>query len=116
VRRQIVNESEVLQAVQRFGFVTYALEELPLSAQIELFFDAEAVVAPHGAGLTNLLFADHVAVIELHPAQAVFPHYYFLCQAMGHPYRFVCADAALSQSDFMVDIDALNRALRELAG
>ena len=32
------------------------LEEMSLSAQIELFSEAEAVVAPHGAGLTNLIW------------------------------------------------------------
>ena len=114
VRRQIVNEEEVRRIVERFGFQTYALEELALAAQIELFFDAEAVVAPHGAGLTNLLFADHIPVVELHPAPTVFPHYYFLSRAMGHEYRFVCARADAYHSDFTVDVVALERVLHEL--
>ena len=114
VGRRILNEAEVSLVAERFGFQSCALEELPLSAQIELFFDAEAVIAAHGAGLTNLLFADGIGVVELHPTQRVFPHYYFLCQAMGHRYRFVCSDAVMRHSDFTVDTKALTARLSEL--
>jgi len=35
------------------------------SDQVRLFSQAEIVVAPHGAGLTNILFAENLIVIEL---------------------------------------------------
>jgi len=107
VGRSILNEAEVLRVAERFGFRSYVLEELPLSAQIELFFDADAVIGVHGAGLTNLLFADRIDVVELHPTPTVFPHYYFLCQAMEHRYRFVCSNAPMRNSNFTVDTSAL---------
>jgi capsular polysaccharide biosynthesis protein len=66
-KRVLVNEDEVIEALGRYGFVPVQLEDLSLAAQIALFRDAEGIVAPHGAGLTNLLFApDTCSVLELH--------------------------------------------------
>ena len=55
-RRTIVNQHQLLRALAPLGFQPVWLERLPLSEQIKLFFQAECVVGPHGAGLTNLLF------------------------------------------------------------
>jgi len=38
---------------------------MSFSDQVRLFSQAEIVVAPHGAGLTNILFAENLIVIEL---------------------------------------------------
>jgi capsular polysaccharide biosynthesis protein len=113
IGRRVLNEDEVVRMLNSFGFESVALETLPLDAQIELFFDAEAVVGVHGAGLTNLLFSDAAAVTELHPRRAVLPHYYFLCKAMGHDYRSLCSNASTRDSDIYVDVDALAATLRE---
>jgi hypothetical protein len=51
------NEPELIDALGRTGFVPVRLEALSLPDQIRLFRQAEAIVAPHGAGLTNLGFA-----------------------------------------------------------
>lgn len=114
VGRRVVNEPELLAMLSRYGYVPYALEELTLPAQIELFYDAEAVVSPHGAGLTNLLFGQQLKVVELHPTNAIYPHYYFLCVALRHEYRFLCGDAPTRHSDFSVNISALETTVREL--
>ena len=64
--RKVANEEEILPILAGRGFVRIELEELSLSAQIALFSEAEAVVAPHGAGLTNLIWcAPHTRVLEL---------------------------------------------------
>ena len=55
-RRSIVNQQELLRALQPLGFEPICLERLPLTTQIERFHGAECVVGAHGAGLTNLLF------------------------------------------------------------
>ena len=54
--RAIVNESAVMAALAPLGFTPCRLETLPLAAQVAAFRRAECVVAPHGAGLTNLAF------------------------------------------------------------
>jgi len=64
--RPLVNETEVIDALSGAGVVPIQLESLSLAAQAALFRQAELVVAPHGAGLTNLVFArPGTKVVEL---------------------------------------------------
>lgn len=56
-QRPLVNEDELVAALVARGFVPVRLETHPLADQIALFANAEMIVAPHGAGLTNLIFA-----------------------------------------------------------
>lgn len=56
-RRPLLNEDEVIEIVQRRGFTVLALEDMTFEAQIMAFHHAQSIVAPHGAGLTNLVFA-----------------------------------------------------------
>jgi capsular polysaccharide biosynthesis protein len=114
VGRRILNDDELSRRLERRGFQTVALESLPVAEQIELFYDARLVVGAHGAGLTNLLFAAGAGVVELHPASRLFPHYYFLCKAMRHEYRYLCGTAAGRNSDFSVDPDRVERLLDAL--
>ena len=67
INRRLTNEAEVIAALARFGIAPIRLETLPLDEQIALFANAELVVAPHGAGLANLVYArPGLRVIELH--------------------------------------------------
>lgn len=61
--RRIINEDEVFALFQREGFVRYNLEDLTTLEQVSLFHGADIIVAPHGAGLVSLLFAESEALI-----------------------------------------------------
>ena len=64
--RKILNEEEIWPLFSRRGFRRVTLEKMSLVDQIALFSQAEAVVAPHGAGLTNLVWsAPHTQVLEI---------------------------------------------------
>lgn len=66
-RRRLLNEPELIAALAARGFAIVRLESLDLASQIELFGQAACIVAPHGAGLANLLFArPGCRVVELH--------------------------------------------------
>jgi hypothetical protein len=72
VRRQktriVLNAAEIEDMLEPMGFVTHEMEGASPLQQIELFRDAEFVIAPHGAGLTNLLFcAPGTRVLEIMP-------------------------------------------------
>jgi hypothetical protein len=54
--RPIVNEDEVLDFFRNRGWAIIDTEQLQLAQQIGLFSRAEMICAPHGAGLTNLLW------------------------------------------------------------
>ncbi len=64
--RRILNEDDVFAMLEPLGFVRYNLEDLTVLEQVHLFHHAEMIVAPHGAGLVNLVFAQpNALVIEL---------------------------------------------------
>jgi hypothetical protein len=64
--RRLVNEQEVIDRLGPLGFVPVTPNKLTIPDQIRLFRGAEAIVAPHGAALTNLGFCKPgCAVLEL---------------------------------------------------
>ena len=101
--RRVTNEEDLLRTLARHGFRPVQLETLPFPEQVELFYDAEAVVAAHGAGLTNLLFADKALVVELSPTRFVFPHYVLMSNSLGHHHRFVLGTGATRWEEFETD-------------
>ena len=65
-RRALANESALAAALAPFGFETIVPGELPVREQIAAFSSAEFIVAAHGAGLTNMLFAPSTArIVEI---------------------------------------------------
>lgn len=115
--RRVTNEPAVAAALREFGFVTVRLEGLPLAEQVAVFRHARAVVAPHGAGLANLLFgAPTLRVLELFPCRTPEPHFFFLTRALGQAYHYLLADAPGAHDDFEVDLAALREAVGRLLG
>lgn len=65
-RRPLQNEEQLITLLEGAGVVPVALEGMSLVEQAALFRQAELVVAPHGAGLANLVFGRApCAVVEL---------------------------------------------------
>lgn len=112
--RRVLNEDRLLTKLGPLGFERVVLEELTIPAQIDLFHDAACVVAPHGAGLANLLFCEDAAVVELFPQPVVWPHYYVLCCSLGLRYRFLCGTERRRHASFDVDVEAVTRIVDEL--
>lgn len=63
--RSIFNEDEVMEALTPLGFSAYVLEEMSFTEQVRLFAQAKMIIAPHGAGLVNILYAKNASVVEL---------------------------------------------------
>jgi capsular polysaccharide biosynthesis protein len=55
-RRRILNETEVMDLLADFGYKSVTLSSLSISEQAALFASAKNIIAPHGAGLANLVF------------------------------------------------------------
>lgn len=83
--RRITNENEVIQALKPNGFSVYILEEMSYLEQVQLFAQAKVIIAPHGAGLTNLIFADNPIILELFGAY-VGREFANLARGMGFKY------------------------------
>ena len=115
-RRRVANESELMPILEDHGFKTIYLKRPDLAEQISLFARAEAVIAPHGAGLTNLLFVPQgCKVIELFPG-IVTEYYHKLAIQMGGHYTFIRASEGGSKhslhDDFTISRDLLMAALK----
>ena len=64
--RRVENESELLAVLEPLGFEVIDPGALSSADQVRAFAEAEYIVGPHGAGLTNLAFASPgAAVLEL---------------------------------------------------
>jgi len=109
--RLIENENALISRLNQLGFKKYYLEDLSLGEQIELFYDAQMVVAAHGAGLSNLIFADDIDVIELHASAMVIPTYYYLSISLGHRYQYWKGFGRHFEDNFSVDVDAVTQLL-----
>lgn len=111
--RRISNRDVVQRILDEYNVDTYLLGELSVREQIELFSCAELVVAPHGAGLTNVLYGDDLTVIELfgEKTMATFDR---LAAIMGHDYRYLqCTQDGI---DIRVDTDKLGNEIQNAIG
>jgi hypothetical protein len=61
--RKIVNEQELIELLKRYDIDSYNLSELSVVEQIELFNNAELILGPHGANLTNIIFCNPGTII-----------------------------------------------------
>lgn len=107
--RRVVNEEQVLEALQRRGFAVVRLDGKPWPEQVRLFQQAEVIVAPHGAGLANIIFAaGRPTVVELF-GQKISHFHTTAIQGLGFDYRaLICEPVG---DDMLVDVDALLRLL-----
>lgn len=94
--RRVINEPEIVELLKLSGFESIALETMSLTEQIALMASAAVVIAPHGAGLTNIVFcAPGAKVIEfLHPA-SVNVMYWTICNQMGYQYYYLLAEGEI---------------------
>jgi len=69
--RRIGNEAEIVDVLRPLGFEVIVPGELAFADQIAAFRDATHVIAPHGAGLTNVLWC----APGTHVLEVFHPHY-----------------------------------------
>lgn len=104
IERRVVNEDEVMEVLSEFGFDRYRLEERSLAENARLFADADVIVGPHGAGLTDIIFAGDGVLIELFGEKVKQP-YEKLSAAVGVEYeKLHCTPES---TDLVVDTEEL---------
>jgi hypothetical protein len=98
-RRAIANEVELENALRQKGFEIIYCERLSFAEQVDLFSQARNIVALHGAGLSNIVWAPKgTQVLE------VFPNGYFndcyarLSIQLGFQYNYVTSGHAQGRS------------------
>ena len=116
-RRRLANESELESALKGRGFVPIQTDELTVAEQSRLLSSAGCVVAPHGAALTNMIFAPPGAtLLELFHPNHKNRCYINLATECGH--RYACLDGLATngindrQMEYSVDIPAVLETLK----
>jgi tetratricopeptide (TPR) repeat protein/capsular polysaccharide biosynthesis protein len=88
--RRVLNQSAVIEALESVGVVSVTLESLSVREQAELFFHSKTIVAPHGSGLTNLVFCQPgTSVIELFSPNYVRTDYWIVSQRLGLQHYYI---------------------------
>jgi len=106
--RAMQGEDELLEMLRLFGFENISFESLSPLEQVALMANAEVMVSYHGAGFTNMLFANPAArVIEIGTLQTAmfrWGDFWRLANAAGCTYVSFFADFAkadpLAEPDF----------------
>jgi capsular polysaccharide biosynthesis protein len=112
--RRVRNEVQVADYLTDWGFEVVALEERPFREQVQLFAEAEVVVAQHGAGLINLLFAQSPCVLEILSDQDRQIYFSLISASRGFAHQQWPMDGTNKNDDVTVPIDQLETRLREL--
>ena len=105
-KRRIVNENALLPILARHHIKVIRPSELSFIAQAECFDDADFVIGPHGAGLTNALFCRSGSkILELLPSPSVKPGtFHSVSSAAGADYW--CMHGERSDASNMPDVHA----------
>ena len=124
-RRRVTNEAEGVDLLAARGFGVVRPEELAWPEQINAFRHAKIVVAPHGAGLANLVFcAPGTRVIELFNPAYVNDCFRQIAELRGLDYRAVVAPGEVAASpepranrlEITADLAGLRAALASAGG
>ena len=113
--RWITNEDALARRLESADFASYCLEELAFPAQMDLFSRARTVIAPHGAGLTNLLFATDCGVIEIFPGKPL-NHYRLLSAALDLEYANTTGPQKHKDANALAPIDEVMAKLESMEG
>jgi len=113
--RRILNEHDVMVTLAKFGFVSYVLEEMNFTDEVKLFSQAKIVIAPHGAGLTNIIFSQNLTLIELF-GSSISPCFANLARGLGFNYGYLMCQSPHTalryhDRDLIVNITELKKLL-----
>ncbi len=124
--RHVENEPDLIRRLERRGFRNVTLDSLSVGEQARLLSTARIVVAPHGAGLTNILFCHPGTwIVELMSPSDVSHVYWALAETMDLDYTYVLGEGEPSpvgidphdgELDLRVSLDAVDRTLDAVEG
>ncbi len=119
--RVMANEDELEKLLEKYGFDIVAMEKYQLDEQMAITGNAELIVAPHGAGLANMIFAKPgTGIYELVPEYYMQSSFRQLAHDCGHKYSMqlgkrITSGANESQPiSWAIDIDKFKIALEDI--
>lgn len=107
-RRHLVNESDLIEKLQKHGFIVVDPGKLSIAEQVKLFSASKTIAGVHGAGLTNMLFMEPEGrVIEVRAKEDSHNNCYFaMASACSHSYGYLLAKPLTRKkhSDLVLDV------------
>lgn len=120
--RKLANEENLFELLRPLGFEKYQAEHS--ADQIKDFTEAECVISPHGAGLTNITFMkNNTKVLELLPSDHRHRYFYSLAMTNQLEYHVLEGKSESQRSegawgpspyDFTIDESEFEKALFRL--
>ncbi len=114
--RRIRNEDELMQLLAGYGFRSVKPEMMTFKKQVELFHKAEVVVSAHGSNWGNIIFSGKIKIFVLYPDKAPNTHIYTMAKALEQEHYFLTGEEPSENSDFTVDLAAVENVLRNEMG
>lgn len=121
-KRRLVNETELLPLLERYGFEVLQFEEMTVQEQIDRIGNAAVIMGPTGGGFTNLIYArEDVQLVEIHHTYFTYGFFGFLAEMLNLSYRPIAGETVPNDnfsspwsSDIYLDPETLERYLKEL--
>ncbi|NES69810.1 MAG: DUF563 domain-containing protein, partial [Okeania sp. SIO2D1] len=120
--RRVINEKEVVNLLEKYGFISVTLESMSVEEQALCLGAAKFIITPHGAGLTNLVFCTPgTKVIEIFSPKYITPiyreisnvcdllHYYLIGENFDNPNS---AKSMRYAPDILVNLDKLLKIMK----
>jgi hypothetical protein len=90
--RRVLNEDQIISLLRKYNFNILQMEDYSWIQQVQMISHSKIIVAPHGAGLSNILFLKNKAhILELLPVRlnnTINTCYYNLSVALDHKYYY----------------------------
>ncbi|MCS7009164.1 MAG: glycosyltransferase family 61 protein [Chthoniobacterales bacterium] len=114
--RKIINEQALLRLLRAYQIQPFHLEELDYETQRRLAKNATIIIAPHGAGLTNILFAEAgTHILEIFPSHNTNICYHILASLLGHHHTHYLAPATDEKTlNMTIDVDLVHEHLKNI--
>jgi capsular polysaccharide biosynthesis protein len=110
--KRTLNEAEVIACLNDFDFEVIQPEKMTFEEQVRLFHDAALVVGVHGAGLTNLMFAGKIPVLEFNFNPIAKTLFFYYTYALEQPYHWLFVEQ--QGTDIVVDAARLRDKLQTI--
>lgn len=98
--RRVLNETDVVRLLDEFGFEEAKFEAMSVRQQAATIASCEVIVAPHGGGLSNLIFCRPATkVIEIFSPELVAGYFWKVGAQLGLDYYYLLGKGSPSSSD-----------------
>ena len=112
---KLINNDEIKNFLIKNGFQSFQISKLDFFEQVYLFKNAEIIISPHGAALSNIIFSNsNLRLIELIPKLHPSRKCERISKILGFNYLRVELENKISKSDQIGDMEISKNSLEKI--